>query len=193
MIIAIYSSNNIFLQLLEMKIYEVYKIDIILKRKIKEIDQKNEKKTFDILILDINSKKELSDAEMYLKRIKCEEENIKKIIVIGDFELKENCMFVEKLNMEFLSHKDDLVTLLKSIINVQEEKEQDIYKLKITKRELEILKLIAKGLLNKEIADELNITERTVKNHISNLFKKINVYDRTQAAVFAIKNNIHYI
>ena len=60
----------------------------------------------------------------------------------------------------------------------------------LTSREKEILKLIAKGLLNKEIANELNITERTVKNHISNIFKKINVYDRTQAAVFAIKNKI---
>jgi len=45
--------------------------------------------------------------------------------------------------------------------------------------------------LNKEIANELNITERTVKNHIANLFKKINVYDRTQAAVYAIKNGIY--
>ena len=60
----------------------------------------------------------------------------------------------------------------------------------LTKRELEILKLIAQGLLNKEIAAMLNISERTVKNHISNIFKKIDVSDRTQAAVFAIKNGI---
>ena len=43
---------------------------------------------------------------------------------------------------------------------------------------------------NKEIAAMLNISERTVKNHISNIFKKIDVSDRTQAAVFAIKNGI---
>ena len=61
----------------------------------------------------------------------------------------------------------------------------------LTKREREILVLITKGKLNKEIANELNITERTVKNHIANLFKKINVYDRTQAAVYAIKNGIY--
>ena len=60
----------------------------------------------------------------------------------------------------------------------------------LTKRKLEILKLIAQGLLNKEIAAMLNISERTVKNHISNIFKKIDVSDRTQAAVFAIKNGI---
>lgn len=60
----------------------------------------------------------------------------------------------------------------------------------LTKRELEVLKLIANGLFNKEIAAELDISERTVKNHISNIFHKIGVSDRTQAAVFAIKNDI---
>ena len=54
----------------------------------------------------------------------------------------------------------------------------------------EVLKAISAGLLNKEIATNLDISERTVKNHISNIFKKIDVADRTQAAVFAIKNNI---
>lgn len=61
---------------------------------------------------------------------------------------------------------------------------------KLTKRELEVLKLITEGMLNKEIAHTLCISEKTVKNHISNIFKKIEVSDRTQAAVFAIKNNV---
>ena len=61
---------------------------------------------------------------------------------------------------------------------------------KLTKREIEVLKLITQGLLNKEIADQLCISEKTVKNHVSNIFKKIEVSDRTQAAVYAIKNNI---
>lgn len=60
----------------------------------------------------------------------------------------------------------------------------------LTVRETEVLKMLSKGLLNKEIAAALNISERTVKNHVSNIFKKINVSDRTQAAVFAIKHNI---
>lgn len=59
----------------------------------------------------------------------------------------------------------------------------------LTKREIEVLKLIAEGLFNKEIAYTLDISEKTVKNHVSNIFKKINVSDRTQAAVYAIKNN----
>lgn len=60
----------------------------------------------------------------------------------------------------------------------------------LTNRETQILVRIAKGMLNKEIADSLNISERTVKNHISSIFRKINVWDRTQAAVFAIRNGI---
>ena len=60
----------------------------------------------------------------------------------------------------------------------------------LTKRETQILCMISAGYLNKEIGSELNISERTVKNHVSNLFKKIGVSDRTQAAVYAIKNNI---
>ena len=60
----------------------------------------------------------------------------------------------------------------------------------LTKRELEVLIKVANGMINKEIATSLDISERTVKNHISNIFKKIDVSDRTQAAVFAIKNDI---
>lgn len=60
----------------------------------------------------------------------------------------------------------------------------------LTNRELEVLIGVANGMINKEIAINLNISERTVKNHVSNIFKKIDVSDRTQAAVFAIKNNI---
>lgn len=60
----------------------------------------------------------------------------------------------------------------------------------LTKRELEVLVQVANGMFNKEIANALNISERTVKNHLSNIFRKIEVSDRTQAAVFAIKNDI---
>lgn len=60
----------------------------------------------------------------------------------------------------------------------------------LTKRELEVLILVANGMFNKEIALHLNISERTVKNHLSNIFKKIDVADRTQAAVFVIRNGL---
>ncbi|NMA66754.1 MAG: response regulator transcription factor [Clostridiaceae bacterium] len=60
----------------------------------------------------------------------------------------------------------------------------------LTPREIEVLKLLSKGMLNKEISMELFISEKTVKNHISNIFRKLDVQDRTQAAVYAIKHRI---
>ncbi len=64
---------------------------------------------------------------------------------------------------------------------------------RLTKREYEILTLIADGLNNREIANTLFISEKTVKNHVSNIFKKIKVNDRTQAAIYAFRNKIKSI
>lgn len=73
----------------------------------------------------------------------------------------------------------------------REQKNADCEKIEsLTKRELEVLKLLAVGMYNKEVAQNLAISERTVKNHVSNIFKKLEVTDRTQAAVFAIRNNL---
>ena len=60
----------------------------------------------------------------------------------------------------------------------------------LSKREIEVLKLVAVGMFNKEIGVELGISERTVKNHLSSILKKIDSSDRTQAAVFAIRNGL---
>lgn len=57
----------------------------------------------------------------------------------------------------------------------------------LSAREVEVLCALAEGLYNKEIASKLQISEKTVKNHVSNIFKKIGVSDRTQAAVYAIR------
>ena len=71
------------------------------------------------------------------------------------------------------------------------EKNEDEIKLEsLTKRELQVLKKLAVGKFNRDIAKEMEISERTVKNHISSIFKKLDVTDRTQAAVFAIRNNL---
>lgn len=58
----------------------------------------------------------------------------------------------------------------------------------LTNRECEILQLLAEGYSNKLIAERLVISEKTAKNHVSNILKKIQVEDRTQAVVYAIKN-----
>jgi DNA-binding NarL/FixJ family response regulator len=60
----------------------------------------------------------------------------------------------------------------------------------LTERELEILQLMAKGAANKEISRELSISESTVKTHISNIFQKLGVNDRTEAVTQALKKGI---
>lgn len=60
----------------------------------------------------------------------------------------------------------------------------------LTERELEVLRLIADGLANQEIADALVIGERTVKSHVSNILSKLHLADRTQAAVYAWREGI---
>ena len=61
---------------------------------------------------------------------------------------------------------------------------------RLTYREVEVLKLIGRGMNNQEIAQELFLSEKTVKNHLTNIFRKISVVDRTQAVLYAIKNKI---
>lgn len=58
----------------------------------------------------------------------------------------------------------------------------------LTKRECEVLQLLADGQSNRAIGESLYISEKTVKNHVSNILQKMNVNDRTQAVVLAIKN-----
>jgi DNA-binding NarL/FixJ family response regulator len=60
----------------------------------------------------------------------------------------------------------------------------------LSRREMEVLVMITRGKSNKEIGEELFISEKTVKNHITNIFRKINVNDRTQAALYAVKNKL---
>jgi NarL family two-component system response regulator LiaR len=60
----------------------------------------------------------------------------------------------------------------------------------LTERELEVLKLIAQGMNNQQIAQQLTISEKTVKTHVSNILSKLHVEDRTQAAIYAVKKGL---
>ncbi len=60
----------------------------------------------------------------------------------------------------------------------------------LTRRELIVMKEISSGLNNKSISKKLNISEKTVKNHVSSILKKLELQDRTQVAIYAIKNKI---
>ena len=60
----------------------------------------------------------------------------------------------------------------------------------LTPRECEVLKLIAKGMSNAEIASELFISKHTVKNHVSSIYRKLEVDDRTRVALLAIRKGL---
>ena len=61
------------------------------------------------------------------------------------------------------------------------------YKSKLSEKELEIIKLLEKGLTNKSISSECNISENTVKFHLKNIFKKLNVHNRVEA-IYKLNN-----
>ncbi|MCA1715494.1 MAG: response regulator transcription factor [Actinobacteria bacterium] len=60
----------------------------------------------------------------------------------------------------------------------------------LTRRELDIVTAFARGRGNKQIARDLSISEKTVRNHVSNIYKKLHVYDRTQAVLYAIREGL---
>jgi two-component system NarL family response regulator len=60
----------------------------------------------------------------------------------------------------------------------------------LTSRELEVLKLVAKGMSNREIADELYISENTVKNHVRNILEKLHLHSRMEAVIYAVKERL---
>ena len=60
----------------------------------------------------------------------------------------------------------------------------------LTERELEVIKALAQGKSNKEIARDLDISEKTVRNHASNIYKKLHIFDRTQAVIYAVRHGL---
>lgn len=160
-----------------------------------------------ILLLDINMTK-MNGIEV-LSEIKNKNIDV-KVLILTVHDGVEYLMKAVDLGIDGYIMKDAESSELKKAINVIINGEtyiqpklvpilnnrlvtRDIDKDKIdslTSRELEVLIQVANGMYNKEIAASLNISERTVKNHLSNIFRKIDVYDRTQAAVFAIKNDL---
>lgn len=74
--------------------------------------------------------------------------------------------------------------------NLRGESEDESFYADLTERELDVLKLIANGLSNSQIADQLIISENTVKGHVSNILSKLHLADRTQVAVYAWQKGI---
>ncbi len=76
-------------------------------------------------------------------------------------------------------------TVLRSMQNEEEGSSDDL-----TERETEVLELVAEGLPNDDIADKLYISERTVRSHVSNILGKLDLANRTQAALYAVRKGI---
>ena len=166
------------------------------------------KRETDILLLDINMPK--MDGLEVLKYIKLNKSDLKVLMLTIHNEIEYLIKAVEIGVDGYVLKDSDFSILKKAIIDVYRgekfiqpeltpllnrkmaEKEELNSNLKdpLTDREMQVLKLITEGLYNKEIANILDISERTVKNHVSKIFKKINVTDRTQAAVYALRNNL---
>lgn len=83
---------------------------------------------------------------------------------------------------------ESLLSFLFSHLQMQDEKVQNLLDL-LSKRELEVLIQISQGFNNKQIGEVLYLSEKTVKNYATNLFKKLDVCDRVQATIFALQNN----
>ena len=158
----------------------------------------------DILLLDINMpvknglevleelKKYNSKTKTLMLTIHNEVEYLIKAVEIGcnGYLLKDSSFQSLKEAINLVNSGESYIQPeLTPILNAGLMRKNEVEE-NLTKREIEVLKLVAVGKINREIAVELDISERTVKNHISNLFKKINVSDRTQAAVYAIKNDL---
>ncbi|HEU4911474.1 MAG TPA: response regulator transcription factor [Actinomycetes bacterium] len=73
---------------------------------------------------------------------------------------------------------------------IKKDERQQVPAPRLTDRELEVLKLVAKGLNNRDIAKELFISENTVKNHIRNILEKLQLHSRMEAVVYAVREKL---
>ncbi len=161
----------------------------------------------DVLLLDINMPK-MSGLEV-LRKLKSCRLNLKVLVLTVHNEIEYLLKAVEIGINGYILKDSESAELKKAIFTIVQgetyiqpslipalnskmiEKSADEVRIDaLTRRESEVLKLLAVGMYNKEVAERLDISERTVKNHVSNIFKKLGVTDRTQAAVFAIRNNL---
>lgn len=114
--------------------------------------------------------------------------------IVKDTKPEELILAVKSVyNNLFVMHKSVISVVKGEIVEAQnreKEMNETLLEYDLTNMEMHIIRLMVDGKSNKEIAAELNFTEGTIKNKVSKMLSKLNLKDRTQVAVFAIKHNI---
>ncbi|OPJ62692.1 LuxR C-terminal-related transcriptional regulator [Clostridium oryzae] len=157
-------TNDIDIIFLDLHIYNSTELDIIKELKQQGIRTK-------VVIIDFNNSKEL-----FVKAIKIGVEGY----ILGKSSESEILHIVGQINK---GKKYYDAFFIDSMINEEKLETDDLEQLTI--REKEILGEIGKGMTNRRISERLHISENTVKKHIYHIFEKLNIKDRTQAALFA--------
>jgi len=175
-----------------------------------EAISKFKKGSYDVILLDINMPN-MNGIET-LRKLRDMDSSV-KIIMLTVYDARE--YLIETLNLGangYMLKDADSSSLVSAIMNVYNggtyihpslagellkeiNKKKDKNGLKngiesLTKREYEVLLLIAEGLSNRDISDKLIISEKTVKNHVSSILRKLDLTDRTQAAIYAYRHNV---
>jgi len=159
----------------------------------------------DVILMDVNMPgtdgiiatqvitRELPDTRIIALTIYEDEEVVKMVkagvsaYVLKDVAGAELIATIHRvMNGEVVIHPRVANRLVNELNRPKQEKDD----IKLTRREKDVLSLLVKGHTNREIAEAVFISEKTVKNHLTSIFRKLGVKDRTQAAVYALKNNI---
>lgn len=136
------------------------------------------------------------------RRIKAKYPDV-KVLVLSSFIDEEHVLGVMDAGADGYEMKDSepkaLINTIKQIAAGEQIFHPDVMKVRksgmnlahlrnpLSKRELEVLKAMSEGLTNKEIAEKLFVSEKTVKTHVSHIFAKLEVGDRTQASMYGVK------
>lgn len=161
----------------------------------------------DLILLDINMKgmsgldtlkalkREGVDAIILMLTVSDNEEDVLTALRIGaegyllkDMEPEEILESIHKAMQGTLVISDNLTQLLAKALRDEEARGGKRTPIHLTSREQEILEQISKGMSNRLIASELDISEGTVKVHVKHLLKKLNLHSRTEAAVWALRH-----
>ncbi|MFL0250160.1 response regulator [Clostridium neuense] len=159
----------------------------------------------DIVLMDVRMP--VMDGVLGTKLIKSSFKDI-KVVILTTFKDDEYIKEAIKNGAEGYILKnqssDSIVDSLKAVVKgnmvleknvaetlsslIKNENKKDISKYNLTDREIGILKLIGEGLSNKEISAEIHLGEGTIRNYVTNLLEKLELRDRTQLAIFYLKN-----